>query len=126
LVPEATTGDSATLPRLQGAREENVILRRKSPLGLRFRYLKNSSAEAEGLARIASGTPGSPCTEKYLVSNTEFGPKPLCTASRAYLKRKIEQLEALELTEAERNSRYRDIVEKECLCVGLSNSAVKA
>src|SRR5690606_15207282 len=50
----------------------------------------------------------------------------LCTASRAYQKRKIEQLEALELTEEERNSRYRDIVEKECLCVGLSNAAVKA
>lgn len=126
LVPEATTVDSATLSQLQRAREEDVILSRKSPLGVRFHYLKNSSAEAERLARIASGTPGSPCTEKYLVSNTEFGPKPLCTASRAYQKRKIDQLEALELTEEERNSRYRDIVEKECLCVGLSNAAVKA
>lgn len=125
LVPEATTVDDRTLSQLMQAREEDVVLSRKSPLGVRFHYLKNSSAEVERLARIKRGTPGSPCTEKYLVSDTEFGPEPLCTASRAYQKRKIEQLETLKLPEAEHNRRYRDIVEKECLCVGLSNAAVK-
>lgn len=126
LVPEATTVDDKTLRQLKEAREEDVVLSRKSPLGVRFHYLRNSSAEAERLDRIARGVPGSPCTEKYLVSNTEFGPEPICTASRAYQKRKIEQLTTLELSEEEHNRRYRDIVEKECLCVGLSNAAVKA
>jgi hypothetical protein len=125
LVPEATTVDEKTLFQLKQAREEDVILSRKSPLGVRFHYLRNSSAEDERLARIARAIPGSPCTEKYLVSNTEFGSEPLCTASRAYQKKKIQQLESLKLPEAEHRRRYHDIVEKECLCVGLSNSAVK-
>jgi hypothetical protein len=126
LVPEATTVDDRTLFQLKQAREEDVILSRKSPLGVRFHYLRDSSAEQERLARIERGAPGSPCTEKYLVSNTEFGGEPLCTASRAYQKKKIEQLEALKLPEAEHSRRYSEIVEKECLCVGLSNAAVKA
>lgn len=126
LVPEATTVDGRTLLQLKQAGEGDVVLSRRSPLGVRFHYLRNSTAEAERLGRIARGVPGSPCTEKYLVSNTEFGPEPLCTASRAYQKRKIEELAALELPEEERVQRYREIVEKECLCVGLSNAAVKA
>lgn len=126
LVPEATTVDDMTLLQLRNAGEEDVVLSHKSPLGVRFHYLRNSSAEAERLARIAKGTPGSPCTEKYLVSNTEFGPEPLCTASRAYQKQKVEQLAQLNLPDAEYGRRYREIVEKECLCVGLSNAAVKS
>jgi len=58
------------------------------------------------------------------VSNTEFTEEPICTASHNYQKRKIEQLQSLNLPEVEYKRQYDDVVSKECLCVGLMNSAV--
>lgn len=126
LCPEATTVDKDTLQRLQEAKEEDVILSKSSPLGVRFNYLKGTSGEAERLERIAEGKPGSPCTEKHLVSNTEFTTEPICTASHKYQHKKINELQTLNLTKQEYDKRYEDIVSKECLCVGLSNAAVVA
>lgn len=126
LVPEATTVDEATLQKLCAASEHDIVLSNKSPLGVRFHYLKGSTAEAERLAAIQSGKPGSPCTEKFLAMNTEFGDKPLCTASRTYQKRKIEQLQGMHLPEADYKKQLNTILDKECLCVGLSNAAVTA
>ena len=92
LVPEATTVDDHTLMLLKKAKEQDVVLSNNSPLGIRFHYLKGTTAHQEKLERIASGDPGSPCTEKFLISNTEFTTEPICTASRKYQKKKIEQL----------------------------------
>lgn len=125
LVPEATTVDDHTLSLLCQAKEKDVVLSKKSPLGVRFHYLKGTTAEKERLNRIEKGKPGSPCTEKFLVSNTEFSEEPICTASRTYQKKKIEQLKSLSLPEVEYNQQVKDVLEKECLCVGLSNAAVK-
>lgn len=125
LVPEATTVDEATLKLLSKAKEEDVILSKNSPLGVRFHYLKGTTGEKEKLDRIAKGKPGSPCTEKYLVSNTEFTKEPICTASRVYQKRKIEQLKEQGLPEQEYKEQLQDVLDKECLCIGLSNAAVK-
>lgn len=125
LVPEATTVDDNTLSLLCLAREKDVVLSKKSPLGVRFHYLKGTTAEKERLSRIKKGKPGSPCTEKFLVSNTEFSAEPICTASREYQKKKIEQLKSLSLPQAEYNQQVNDVMEKECLCVGLSNAAVR-
>ena len=72
LVPEATTVDKATLQLLSAAKKEDIILSNNSPLGVRFHYLKDSSAEKLKNKRIRQGHPGSPCTEKHLVSDTEF------------------------------------------------------
>jgi hypothetical protein len=126
LCPEATTVDDETLQLMCRAKEDDVILSKNSPLGVRFNYLKGTSSEKEKLARIEKGKPGSPCTEKFLVSNTEFTKEPICTASHTYQKLKIQQLKTLELTQEEYNHRYDDVVSKECLCIGLSNSAIKA
>jgi hypothetical protein len=125
LVPEATTVDEETLRLLGAAKEKDVVLSKYSPLGVRFHYLKGTSAESERLERVAQGNPGSPCTERYLVSNTEFGAEPLCTASRKYQKNKIAQIRANELPEDERQKQIQEVLDKECLCVGLSNAAVK-
>ncbi len=125
LVPEATTVDEDTLQLLSKAEEEDVILSKNSPLGVRFYYLRGSSAEKEKLNRISRGVPGSPCTEEYLVSNTEFGKQPICTASHRYQKKKIEQLRSLNLPKEEYNKQLKEVTDKECLCVGLSNAAVK-
>lgn len=124
LCPEATTVDDETLQLLRAAREDDVVLSKNSPLGVRFNYLKGTSGEKEKNERIKAGKPGSPCTEKHLVSNTEFTTEALCTASHKYQSKKIEQLNSLNLTGEEYRKRYDDVVNKECLCVGLSNSAV--
>ena len=48
------------------------------------------STDVQRLERIAGGKPGSRCPKGYLVSNTEFTDKPICTASRAFQRRKLE------------------------------------
>lgn len=123
LCPEATTVDDVTLQKLCAAGEDDILLSKNSPLGIRFNYLKGTSAESEKLSRVRAGKPGSPCTEKHLVSNTEFTEKPICTASYTYQKKKIAQLKTLNLLPEEYDKQFQDIVSKECLCVGLSNAA---
>jgi hypothetical protein len=123
LVPEATTVDPHTLELLCRSTEEDVYLSKNSPLGVRFHYLKGTTADLEKQDRINKGRPGSPCTEKHLSFNTEFTETPICTASYKYQKLKIRQLKEMNLPENEYRKQYQDVVDKECLCVGLSNSA---
>ena len=123
LCPEATTVDEPTLQLLSKAKEEDVILSKNSPLGVRFNYLKGATGEKEKLERIERGVPGSPCTEKYLETNTEFTEKPICTASIKYQRLKIEQLKSYELPAKEYEKQVKEVLSKECLCIGLSNSA---
>ena len=123
LCPEATTVDDETLNKLCQAKENDVILSKNSPLGVRFNNLKGTSSDIEKKERIKRGFPGSPCTEKYLVSNTEFTEEPICTASRRYQKLKIEQLQALDIPKEQLQQQLDEVLSKECLCIGLSNSA---
>ena len=125
LVPEATTVDDHTLQLLSKAAEQDVVLSHNSPLGVRFHYLKGTTAEQEKNKRIAVGKPGSPCTEKFLVSNTEFSQDPICTASRTYQRKKLAQLQKLNLPETEYSKQAAEVVAKECLCTGLANAALK-
>lgn len=123
LCPEATTVDEDTLRLLGKSREKDVQLSDNSPLGVRFNYLKGTSADIEKQKRIERGTPGSPCTEKFLEFNTEFTDHPICTASHKYQKIKIKQLQSLNLSEEEYEKQVSEVVRKDCLCIGLSNSA---
>lgn len=123
LVPEATTVDEKTLTLLCQAKKEDVVLSHSSPLGVRFHYLKGTSAEKEKLDRIQAGKPGSPCTEKHLSFNTEFTGQPICTASYQYQKAKLAQLKSTKLPQQEYEEQQAGVLEKECLCVGLSNPA---
>ena len=108
---------------LSSAREKDVVLSKNSPLGVRFHYLKGTTSENEKLARISKGRPGSPCTEKHLAFNTEFTKEPICTASQKYQKLKIAQLQSLNMPEREYKKQLNEVLDKECLCVGLSNAA---
>ena len=123
LCPEATTVDEHTLKLLSQSTKSDITLSNNSPLGVRFHYLKGTSSDQEKLRRIASGKPGSPCTEKHLAFNTEFTTEPICTASAKYQKLKTEQLNSLNLPDKEYTKLLNDVHAKECLCVGLSNSA---
>lgn len=124
LCPEATTVDDETLQLLSKAKEQDIVLSKNSPLGVRFNYLKGTSSDKEKEGRIKNGKPGSPCTEKHLVSNTEFTKEPICTASHAYQKKKLDQLRQLDLPQTEYEKQYNEVVSKECLCIGLSNGAI--
>ena len=123
LCPEATTVDDETMSLLSGAGESDVYLSRNSPLGVRFYNLRNTTAEKERKERIRREKPGSPCPEKFLEFNTEFTDMPICTASRKYQRRKISQLQSLDLPKDEYERQAGEVMDKECLCVGLSNAA---
>ena len=123
LVPEATTVDEETLQLLCTAKENDIILSKNSPLGVRFNYLKGTSSEKEKKDRIGMGRPGSPCTEKHLATNTEFTTEPICTASREYQQKKIAQIKSSGLPAPLQEKQVQEILDKECLCVGLSNAA---
>lgn len=123
LVPEATTVDDPTLELLQKAKKSDLYLSKNSPLGVPFHYLKGTSSDLEKKKRIERGIPGSPCTEKHLVSNTEFTEEPICTASAKYQKLKINQLKSLNLPEKQYQQELQTVLDKECLCIGLSNAA---
>lgn len=120
LVPEATNVDLETLKRLTASTPGDFYISGSSPLGIPFNNYRYSSGEALRLERIAKGKPGSPCTKKYLVSNTEFTKVPICTASRKYQHLKIKQLAGLNLGLPEYQEKFDQITEKICLCEGLT------
>ena len=122
LVPEATNVDDATRNRLCLAGKEDYYVSDASPLGIPFNNLRGSASEEQIARRAAEGKPGSPCTKKYLVSNTEFTAEPICTASRQYQSLKLEQLRGMELTAEELAARIEKVVEKACLCEDLAAS----
>lgn len=123
LVPEVTNVDNETLDKLTIAKEEDYYLSNVSPLGVLFNNFKYSSINNLKDERIAKGRPGSPCTKKYLVSNTEFTTEPICTASREYQNLKIKQLASLNLTAADYKKSFDIITEKVCLCEGLCSAS---
>ncbi|MGZ3812554.1 MAG: hypothetical protein ACXVJN_12465 [Mucilaginibacter sp.] len=123
LVPEVTNVDEETLRELTHADESDFYLSGSSPLGILFNNFKQSSIEKQRLARIEKGRPGSPCTKKYLVSNTEFTEHPICTASREYQHLKIKQLKELNLPAEEYQQAEEKVTAKICLCEGLCSSA---
>ncbi|MBS1520256.1 MAG: hypothetical protein JST50_04615 [Bacteroidetes bacterium] len=122
LVPEATNVDKDTLQKLTAAGEDDFYLSNVSPLGVLFNNFRGGSMENQRLHRITQNRPGSPCTKKYLCSNTEFTEKPICTASREYQRLKINQLDSYQLTDAEYQREFDKITEKVCLCEGLTAS----
>lgn len=122
LVPEATNVDEDTLLKLVGADETDYYLSNSSPLGILFNNFKHSGIEEQRLQRLAKGRPGSPCTKKYLCTNTEFTEQAICTASREYQNLKIKQLTDLDLPKEEHDKQLNAITEKICLCEGLCAS----
>ncbi len=122
LVPEVTNVDEKTLSQLTGADETDFYLSGASPLGILFNNFKPSSGETQRIERLERGRPGSPCTKKYLITNTEFTERPICTASREYQNLKIKQLQALALPPNEYQEKFDEVTEKLCLCEGLCSS----
>ena len=124
LVPEATNVDEQTLAKLVAAKKEDYYLSMASPLGIPFNNFRHSSSEAQRLTRVQKNRPGSPCYKKYLASDTEFTPIPICTASREYQELKIKQVRNTIQDETEQKLAISKIEEKDCLCEGLGAAAL--
>jgi hypothetical protein len=123
LVSEATNLDNDTRQRLARADQHDFYLSDASPLGIPFNNLRGSASEDLARRRAEAGKPGSPCTKKYLVTNTEFTEQPICTASRQYQSLKIKQLKSLHLLPGELKKRIESVTVKACLCEDLSAPA---
>ena len=123
LCPEVVSIDDESLKKVSEAREEDVVLSDNSPLGVPFWSLRTSASEAVRQARIDEGNPGSPCPKGYLVSNTEFTQAPICTASRAYQRRKLKEIADSDQPAAEKTAQWDAVVTKACICHDLAGGA---
>ena len=88
LVPEATCVDDDTLNLLMNAKKEDLYLSGASPLGVPFNNLRNTGSERWTKNRAESGKPGSPCPKGFLISDTQFTDKPICTASQQFQEKR--------------------------------------
>jgi hypothetical protein len=116
LVPEATNVDDATRDLLSRATPEDLYLSTTSPLGIPFNTVRGTRSELVTRRRIDKGYPGSPCPNGFAVTNTEFTERPICIASRQYQKKKLEQINQLQLPESHKASLRESVVEKTCIC----------
>lgn len=126
LVPEASTLDDKSLELLAKAQEKDLYLSDISPLGVKFNSVKGNTKDLEKQLLIDIDKPGSNCPKRYLVSNKDYTERAICTASRVYQKKKIQELDLKRLPTAEHQRQYNKIVEKSCICVGLGTTALVA
>jgi len=124
LVPEATPIDTVTRMQLMNSTDDSLYLSGASPLGVPFNNLKDSGSEQWSKERYIKGKPGSPCPKGFLVSNTEFTEKPICTASTEYMTQKLAQIEDTLEPGAEKNEAINKVLAKACLCEHLGNGAL--
>ena len=123
LVPEATTVDSTTLNALKNATEKDLYLSNISPLGVPFNSLKGNTNEIIKNKRILNNNAGSSCPKKFLVSNTDYSEKAICTASKKYQSIKLKELNN-DVLNSENTKKRAQITDKACLCEGLANAAL--
>ncbi len=116
LVPEVANVDAAHQQELSSATDRDVHLSDSSPLGIPFWTLRTSASEEARRRRIREGKPGSPCPKGFLVSNTEFTKLPLCPASRAFQKRKLEHMTVEGLPHQQLVAAKERVVAKACIC----------
>jgi hypothetical protein len=121
--PDVVNIDPTSLGQLVRAGEDDIELSGASPLGVPFWSLRQSASEQQRRARVAEGKPGSRCPKGYLVSNTEFTDKPICTASRAYQRRKLTQLQDTVMPAGERRRAEETVVARACICHDLAGGA---
>ena len=122
LVPEVANVDDEHWAKLAHATEEDVQLTDGSPLGILYWNLLSSSSETVRKTRIENGNPGAPCPKKYAVTNTEFTEIPICTAARAYQKRKLEHLGSEGYSDAQLPVVKEGVLASACICHELGGS----
>ncbi|MCP4350596.1 MAG: hypothetical protein GY795_34445 [Desulfobacterales bacterium] len=126
LVPEATCVDDTTRVLLEKAGKKDLYMSKVSPLGVPFNNVHNSGSEEWTFKMAAHGNPGSSCPKQILVSDTEFSKTPICLSSRQYQKKKLIQIQDMDISKADKEKFFREITEKACLCGHLGNGALIA
>ncbi|HPE77777.1 MAG TPA: hypothetical protein PLC80_16910 [Draconibacterium sp.] len=124
LVPEVISIDTETLNILANAKEDDLVYSGLSPLGVPFNTVKGVSMSIEKMELAKAGKAGANCTKGFLKYNTEYTEKPICTSSRQYQTIKLKELSDMNLPQEEYQKAYSKIVERECLCKGLSTSTL--
>ena len=124
LVPEVTRVDDSTRKLLRKANEGDLYLSDVSPLNIPFNNVRNTGSEKWTRKRAEESRPGSPCHNKYLVSNTEFTKKPICLASRQYQKAKLKEISHMTTSMDEKTKIAGNVVKKTCICTHLGNGAL--
>ncbi len=124
LVPEVISIDTETLNILANAKEDDLVYSGLSPLGVPFNTVKGVSMSIEKMELAKNGKPGATCTKGFLKYNTEYTEKPICTSSRQYQTIKLKEIADLNLPQEEYQKAYDKIIERECLCKGLSTSTL--
>lgn len=125
LVPEAVAIDPDTVKKLIAATEEDLYVSGASPLNVGFNNLKESDSEQHRRDLIAQGSPGSNCPKGHLSFNTEFTPKPICSASKQYQSLKLAQLKETIENPEELEAAIEKIITKSCICHDLGTAALK-
>ena len=125
LVPEVSNVDADTLSKLVGATDEDVFLSDASPLEVPFWLLRHCAGEQERRRRIAAGKPGASCCKKYARANTEFSDTPICTASRAYIEKKLAHLQTEGLSEEQLHAARQAVLNRTCACHDLGGSVTQ-
>lgn len=126
LVPEVISIDTETMDLLAKGKEKDYYYSGLSPLGVPFNSIRGASMSVRRLQLAKDGKAGTPCTKGFLRYNTEYTEKPICTSSRQYQTLKLKELEELKLPNEEHEKAYNKIIEPECLCAGLSSSALES
>lgn len=124
LVPEVVNVDNETHDLLANAKEEDLYLSKISPLGVPFNNIRGNSKDLQKQRLVLEGKPGSICPKQFLVSNTEYTERSICTASKQYQKIKISEMQDNKLSPKEYDSELDKVIVKACLCMGLSSSAL--
>ena len=116
LVPEVTNVDELHLKKLLAATDSDVYLSDSSPLGVPFWNLRTSASEKTRRQHIREGKPGSPCVKGAARLNTEFTDIPICPASRAYIKLKVQHLQEEGLSAEQLAATKESVLSKSCIC----------
>lgn len=126
-VREVTQLDDESVEIIKAATKKESFLSEASPLGIPFWNIRNSPSEEDRRRKIEAGKPGSSCPKGFLVSNTEFSVKPICTASKGYQGQKLKLIanqppEGLNPLQLEI---VKDLVlSKSCICHDLSGGVL--
>ncbi len=124
LVPEVTRVDAPTRKLLADAGEEDFYLSEISPLGVPFNTVRGTSSEKAIQEKYRKGKPGSSCPKGFLQANTEYTERPICTASTEFQRKKLAEIDAMNLPPEEKARQIQKVIVKTCLCVELGTSAL--
>lgn len=124
LVPEAVSIDNDTVNLLAKAKEKDLYTSRVSPLGVLFNNVRGNTMDIKKMRLIAEGKPGSNCPNGNAAVHKDEKGKPICTASRRYQKKALEELNLQILDPETYEKKFKAITEPACICNSLTTSAM--